>query len=157
MMQEKLSSERWRFRLFAACTAAYFGFCSWNVLWMARLGVPNWGVWFLDLRTVLAASDAHALGLDPRVHNPLDYFHSPHVYSDWWFFLDRVGLDRNDYVWLGAGLVFVFLLSAIVQLRARSVGEVALSIAVLCSPPVLLGFNRGNLDLFIFLVLSRFA
>jgi hypothetical protein len=140
--------------LLAAVVAAFYGMCCWHPDFMGLLGVPNWGIWFLDTRTVLAASDAHAAGLDVLRVNILDYTNSPHVYSTWWFQLDALGLDRDDYVWLGALLSFAFLAVAVCHLRARDTGELILSALLLCAPPLLLGFNRGNADLLIFLILA---
>lgn len=121
---------------------------------MARLGADHLGVWFMDTRAVLAASDAHAQGLDRHAPNPLDLLRQPHVYSDWWFELHHLGLDRSDHGWLGAALGFAFLVAAVAQAQVRGWADVALAAAVLGSPPFVLGFNRGNVDLFVFLLLS---
>jgi hypothetical protein len=121
---------------------------------MAQLGASNGGLWFLDTHAVLAASDARAMGLDAYSDNPLDILHQRHVYSSWWFALHSLGLTRADYIMVGGAWAFAFLAIALLQLKARSAGEVAWSAALLAAPPIVLGFNRGNADLVVFIVLS---
>ncbi|HEX2852881.1 MAG TPA: hypothetical protein VHO24_06565 [Opitutaceae bacterium] len=140
--------------ILALVVALYYGALCWHPGWMRLLGVDHFGVWFLDTHALLAASDAHALGMNPNVTNPLDFFHQPHVYSNWWFALHWFGLDRIDHFWLGATLGFVFLLVAILQVGVRTNRELFLSAVTLTAPSIVLGFNRGNADLFIFIILA---
>ena len=121
------------------------------------MGIGTLGQWFLDTRAVLAASDAHAMGLDPAAHNPLDVFNQPHTYPDLWFGLAKLHLTRADTIWLGALIGFLFLTIALLQVRARTLGEVAWSAVVVCAPAAVFGFNRGNVDLLIFAILSAVA
>ena len=118
------------------------------------VGVNHYGVWFLDLSAILASNDALALGLDPYAPNPLDVFGRPHGYSHWWLALGRFGLTRADAPWLGFALCAAFFVAVIAHLRPRQPGEIAWSLAVLCSPPVLLALDRANNDLVIFVLLA---
>lgn len=140
--------------LLVLLVAVFYGVLWAHPQWMARLGSAHSGIWFLDTHAVLASSDADALGLDPYAPNPLDFHRQPHVYSGWWLHLHRIGLTRDDYLWIGCALGFTFLALAAAQLKVRSLGEVLWSAAFLAAPPVLLGFNRGNADLLIFLILA---
>jgi hypothetical protein len=146
-----------RHLLLALLVAAYYGVCCRWPQWMTIIGVDNLGIWFMDTRAVLAASDAYAQGLNPYLPNPLDLLHQPHVYSDWWFAARWLHLTRYDYIWVGALQAFTFLAVALLQLRVRSVGELAWSAALLCATPMVFAFNRGNADLLIFVVLSVFV
>lgn len=130
-----------------SCYAAFWCRPEWLAVWGIRLPL---GHWFVDTYALLAASDAFALGLNPYENNPLDLLKVPHWYSDWWFWLHDVGLTRADAAWLGGSLVLVFLVVALLVLRPRNYGEMAYCGLVLCSPPVLLGANRANVDLLIF-------
>src|SRR5690606_2136536 len=47
-----------------------------------------------------------------------------------------------------------FLAFALFQMRTRTIGEVLWSAAFIISPPIILGFNRGNADLLVFILLS---
>ncbi len=80
--------------------------------------------------------------------------HRPHVYSDWWYGLQHLGLTRHQNFFVGGAWVVAFFLSAFVLLRVRRWSEVFISLAVLASPPVLLGMYRANNDLVIFALLA---
>jgi len=132
----------------------WFGFIlltvgSYAVLWCRPQWLAAWGIrlpqgrWFVDTEALLIASDAHALGRD-----------EPLWYSDWWLRMHALGLDRGDTTALGLGIVVGFLVVAFLVLRPRSLPELVFCWLVLCSPVVLLGVNRANMDLFIFDVLA---
>jgi hypothetical protein len=112
------------------------------------------GGWFVDLHAVLAASDAHARGLDIHRYNPLDVYGRPHSYSNWWLALGDVGLTRADTRWLGATLVGAFIAVAAWMIRATTVRQLAFAAALFASPAVLLSLVRANNDLVVFLVLA---
>ncbi len=135
------------------CLAVY-GLCWRLPQVMAFAGVSNEGVWFLDTYAILAALDAKRQGLDPYVYNPLNYFGGTHVYSDWWFALVPLPLTRADSLWLGGLVIAAALVAAWSVLKPRNWREVAWSLAVLCSAPVILGLNRANMDFLFFAILS---
>jgi len=107
------------------------------------------GRWFADLYSLLATSDAFAMGLDPYRPNPLDPLHAPHWYTDWWFWLHDFGLTRDDAFWLGLLGNTIFVVAVIVLLRPVSGREALAGWLLVGSPAVLLGFNRANPDLVI--------
>ncbi len=128
----------------------------WTLLPQARAlaGIVDFGRWFLDSRAVLAAGDAVRAGLDPLKPNPLDVFNRPHVYSDWWLGLGKLGLTRADNFLVGGLWVLGFLATLFLTVRPRSRTE-ALWLALLAgSPPVILALVRANNDLVIFAVLA---
>jgi len=134
-------------------TAIYTTLC-WRPEWMTLAGIDYMGRWFIDTHACLSAGDAVAAGLNPYIDNPLDMMRRPHRYSDWWFALHSLGLTRADDVWLGAIWGLSFLVVALFQVRVRTIGELAWSAAFLVSPPFVFGFNRGNPDLLVVIVLS---
>jgi hypothetical protein len=141
--------------LFGLAAAVGYTVLVWRPVVMTALGVePPAGWWFVDTYALLAASDMAALGLDPYVPNPLDLLGVPHWYSDWWFLIGHLGLTRFDVYWLGAGVVGLFLASAILVLRPRNGSEALVAWLALCSPPVILGVNRANADLLIFSIMA---
>jgi hypothetical protein len=148
------TARRLWFGLIGLTLGCYAAVWQWPAV-LAVLGIrlPR-GHWFVDTYALLAASDAFALGLNPYVNNPLDLLNVPHWYSDWWFWLHDLGLSRADAGWLGAGVVLLFLLAALLLLRPQNRTELLLHWLVLCSPPVLLGANRANADLLIFAALA---
>jgi hypothetical protein len=133
--------------------AGLIGFIQWPAL-QRKLGLFDFGRWFLDSYAVLAASDAARAGIDVEKSNPLDIFQRPHSYSDWWFALADLGLDRSDNFVVGASWVLGFLLLAFCTLRPRTYPETALFAAMLLSPPMLLVIMRTNNDLVVFALLG---
>lgn len=124
------------------------------------LGRPDWfdrcglslmrGTWFMDTWAVLAASDVAAAGQDPFGANSLWV---QHLYPRAWFGLATLGVDRGDFLWIGLGLVLVFLGASLIWLRPRTWMQAASAVCLLGSPAVALGFNRANTDLLIFLLM----
>jgi hypothetical protein len=109
---------------------------------------------FIDLYGILAAVDAARAGVDPFVPNSFDPYHRPHVYTEWWLELGRLGLTRADTVWLGVALVAVVMLTALVMVRPRTRREGAGLVLLLISPAFLLTVNRANNDLVVFVLIS---
>jgi hypothetical protein len=140
--------------LLGLATLYYWAVFFWHPVWLRHVGIIQYKGWFLDAFALLASSDAAALGLDPYAPNPLDYFHRAHVYSHWWLHLHDLGLTRADVVWVGAALGAAFLLTALWRLRPGSPGQFFWYLAVLCSSPVILGVDRANNDLVIFILLA---
>ncbi|MEO6876816.1 MAG: glycosyltransferase 87 family protein [Opitutaceae bacterium] len=121
--------------------------------WRA-LGVAEGNFVFLDLTGVLASGEAAQLGLNPYLPNPLDVYHRPHVYTEWWLVTGRLGLTRQDVRWLGPVLIGLMLLSAVAVVRPVGRRQGLLMLAVFVSPAVLMAVNRGNNDLVAFILMS---
>jgi hypothetical protein len=130
------------------------------VLWprlQGALGLEDFGYWFLDSYSVLAASDTAKAGIDVSQPMQLDVLHRAHIYSDWWFVLGRVGLTRKDNFWVGFTWVASFLAVAFLCLQPRSLRQGAWYSLLTLSPPVLMGIFRANADLVIFTLLAAVA
>jgi hypothetical protein len=118
-------------------------------------GIHHLTPYFSDLVAVLAAGDARQAGLDIYARiNPLDPFGRPHVYGPWWTLTSAVGLTRSDAWWLGLLLILAFVGTAALVLRPRTMRGAVIASLLLCAPPVLLGLERGNNDLIIFLLIA---
>ncbi len=151
--RRSVSSRKYLFATISICLLVY-AVC-WRFPWvMALAGVSHEGVWFLDTFAILAAIDAKRIGLDPYAPNPLNYFGGAHGYSDWWFALKALPIDRKDAVWIGLLVLLLALITAWWVLQPRNKREVMGSVAILCSAPMILALNRANSDLLIFVVLS---
>lgn len=122
----------------------------WDVMGIGRL-VPS----FADLAAVLAAGEAHAAGLDAYLpRNPFDPFGRPHVYGPWWLVLGTIGLRTVDAWWLGGLLAVMFAATVAGMLRPRTGPSTVMAVLLVCSPPVLLGLERGNNDLIMFVLVA---
>ncbi len=118
----------------------------------------TWRIWnipykepfFYDLRMVTASAESYAEGFDPAYDNPYDpeqrYFNYPRV----WYILLGSGIDLQDTLWFGALLVLGFFISlATLQGEFEPITAIIMILAIF-SPAVLLGVERGNVDLAIF-------
>jgi len=121
---------------------------------MSAFGVGRSVVWFRDMHSMLAASDAAHDGLNPYVDNPYDIGRERHIYPDWWFALGQAGLTRPDSYWLGWVVVGLFWLAVLAVVPGRSPGELGWTLLICASPPFWLGVNRANPDLLIFALLT---
>jgi hypothetical protein len=147
---------RWPLALGAGALLGFLALVAHGGLW-ARLGIEHFAdkPYFLDLVAVLAAGQAQAAGIDPYVPpNPFDPFGRPHVYGPWWLAGGRLGLTVADARWLGPLLALAFVATAAAVLAPRRPAATLVALALLVSPPVLLGLERGNNDLVIFLLLA---
>lgn len=122
-----------------------------------RLGLAGIEMWFADSYAVLAACDTAEAGLDPNKPMEADPFRRPHVYSDWWLLLGRLGLDRSNNFSIGMAWCIAFCMTASFLLSPRNPKELIWSLVMALSPPVLLGIYRANNDLVIFVLLALAA
>jgi len=144
---------RWRAWLGAGMLAGLLVFALSPGLRL-KLGIFDYGMWFLDSYAVLAASDTHLAGIDPVQPMAFDVQQRAHIYSDWWYGVGRLGLTREDNFILGGVWVVAFVLTAWLWLRPRTARETAWNLALFLSPPVLLAVLRANNDLVIFVLLG---
>jgi hypothetical protein len=113
---------------------------------------------FADLIAILAAGQAQEAGLNPYLMpNAFDPFGRPHVYGPGWLVTGVLGLTTEDAWWLGSLLMVAFVGTAAAVLAPRRRMQAAFALALICSPPVLLGINRGNNDLIVFMMFAAAA
>lgn len=120
----------------------------------SRLGVfPVMQQPFTDMAALLAGGEAVASGVDPFVTpNPFDVYGRPHVYGPGWLASGALGLRATDAGWAGWLTVLVFLAGAVSLFSLRRARDVAIAAAFLATPSVMLGLNRANNDLWIFVI-----
>ncbi|MEJ1973232.1 MAG: hypothetical protein WDM96_12455 [Lacunisphaera sp.] len=121
---------------------------------LATMGVSFHQQWFLDSYAILAANDAAQAGLDTTHENPLDPLNRPHVYSDWWLGLRRLGLTRANNFTFGVICGLAFLVVALAGLRPATYRAAAFLAAAFLAPPTLIALQRANNDLLIFVLLG---
>ena len=143
---------RWVLAL-AGVVALYCGLVVSDPVWWLRLGVYHLDPVFLDHYSLTTALDWLRAGNDPSVPYALDPRGRAFVYPPWWLLLEVTGLGTADTVWSGVALCTVALTAALGLLQPRRLGECAMAALVLLSPPVVLSFNRGNNDLFLYVFL----
>jgi hypothetical protein len=146
-------------RLLRGC--AVVGVFAALVLW-ANQDMARWG-WlgvfpimqqvFSDMGALLAGGEAVAAGVDPFLApNPFEFYGRPHVYGPGWLTSGVLGLGVADAGWLGWMTVGCFLAGAVSLFSLRRRRDVVIAVVCLASPPVMLGLNRANNDLLIFIM-----
>ena len=143
------------FILMAALTVGFVLFLfSHPAAWLYLLNLSYFGIPFLDSYALLAASEAHMMGLNVFEPNPLDIFGRPHSYSRWWLLMGDLGLTREHIYVMGIIVNSLFLTSVLIVLRPRCWTDASVGVLAICSSAVLLGVERANNDLIIFALLS---
>ena len=137
--------------VYFALLLALGGHRSWN-----RLGVPDLSPSFLDMRSVTTGWVCTRRGIDVLPMNPCDPLKRPANYPRIWMGFSFLGLGPASTVPLGLLNGAVFLIAAIgffMYPRSGLLGAVLYG-AALCSPAVMLGIERGNVDLTLFAVVT---
>ena len=120
----------------------------------ASLGVSHLSPSFADLRVITAALDSYRDGHDPLTDNPSDPWKRPMNYPRVWLLLAWLGVTEKDTTTLGICLVFTFYASFLMLVGRIRPMEGALYGVFLCSPALMLGVERANIDLLVFAFLS---
>lgn len=116
------------------------------------LGVNQLSPAFFDLHNATSAADCAKKGFDPLVEDPCDAERRPLNYPRAWLLLVPSGWDGRARVVLGTGMALAVLggfLAFLGRLRPRE-GVLAALLAV--SPALLLLYERGNVDGWVFLL-----
>lgn len=135
--------------VFSSLFTNYYDF--WN-----KLGVPARPQPFGDLRVITSGWECNRLGYNVYLENPCNpwpYFQEFN-YPRLWILPASFGFNQSHTVLLGilsASLVFIMMFLFIGRLNYA---EALIYSIILCSPAVMLGVERGNNDLVIFIILS---
>jgi hypothetical protein len=133
--------------------AALYSVRGWAAAW-ASLGVPAFDISFADARFIAAALDSRRLGFDPYVENPCDPWKRPMDYPRIWLALGPLGLTQDHTAIVGVGLAAAFFGSLLAYVGRPNPAQGLFLGLFLCSPHVMWGVERGNMDLAIFALLS---
>ena len=157
-------SRPWRFRridgrwMAVALVAAYFAALflggdaeSTRARWK-RVGVIATTPSFLDLRLFPAAQAELSAGGDPYVANPRDPKERPYNYSRAWLAFMRFPNDEPVVVAIGITLALAALAAVLWFWGRLTLGEGAYAGLLLCTPAIMLGVEKGNTDLIVFVL-----
>jgi glycosyl transferase family 87 len=119
-----------------------------------RLGVEPVSPSFVDLRSVTSGWECTRAGVDVLPRNPCDPLGGrPANYPHVWMWPAVLGLGQGSTVALGVLVAIAFFAAAVLVLPrdARWPDAVVYGLA-LCAPAVMLGVQRGNVDLALFVL-----
>jgi hypothetical protein len=120
-------------------------------LW-ALLGVPTASPSFLDTRVIASGWECTRQGFDVLAENPCDPRSRPTNYPRIWMSLAPLGLSQGHAVIIGLATWAIFFAAVFFFIGRVTKGEALVYAAILLSPSVMFGVERGNNDLVIFAV-----
>ena len=116
-----------------------------------ELGVPPVSPGFFDLRSVTSGWDCARDHVGAWPDNPCDPWERPENYPRIWMAASILGLGEDDTYVIGSLIVVAFFATAILVLPGRaSLGDALVYGLALCSPAVMFGVERGNVDIALF-------
>ena len=119
-----------------------------------ELGVRQMSPVFADLRSVTSAWECTREGIPILPRNPCDPWDRPANYPRLWMAPAFLGLGQGSTFGLGLGIDALFLFSALAIIPRQSPRfETAIYGLAICSPAVMLGVERANVDLMLFALL----
>jgi hypothetical protein len=118
-----------------------------------RLGVPHLSPSFLDMHTITAGWECTRRGLAIVPMDSCDPLHRPMNYPRLWMAPAFLGIGQGATVALGIAVVVCFLASVLAVAGPLHPLEGLVYAAALVSPAVMLGIERGNVDLVVFTLL----
>ncbi len=127
-----------------------------NVNLMDMAGVWTTPETFFDMRVVIGGCESLRQGFNPLYFNPCDPGQRPLNYPRIWLLLEKTGINRSHTVFLGFSLAVIFYMAVVGLVIEKNPGifSTVIWILALISPAVLLGVERGNNDLLIFVILA---
>ena len=119
----------------------------WDLTWRT-FGVVPLQPHFFDMHAVTDHAACTAKGFNAYVLNPCDSI-TPFNYPPVWLWLGYLGIDGADSAWLSVLITVAALGVLLALLKGRSIGEGVLTSLAILSPSVMMGIERGNIDLLI--------
>jgi hypothetical protein len=118
----------------------------WAPTWRA-FGVTPLQPAFFDMHVINDYVACASRGIDPYEPHAcnIDNFNIPPT----WLLLENLGVDGSDSFWLSIAIIVAAAIVMILLFGGRSRFQGSIALAALISPPVMMGVERGNLDLLI--------
>ena len=119
------------------------------------LGLPPVSPAFFDLRSVTSGWECARQHVGAWPDNPCDPWGRPENYPRIWMAASILGLGQGDTYVLGAMIVVAFFVAAVLVVpRDAPIADSLVYAFALCSPAVMLGVERGNVDLALFAMVA---
>ena len=132
---------------------AYLHSKEWSAAWQL-LYVPAMDRSFADTRTITYSIDCLAIGGDPYLSRDCDPWSRLYNYPEPWLWLRYLGVSSASTNAIGIGIALAFFSTVVALFRLHSLTTGLIAALAVLSPPVLLGVERGNTDLLIFVALT---
>lgn len=134
----------------------YFGnWVGWDLTWRS-FGVVPLHPKFFDMHAVTDHAACAAKGFNAYVLNACDPI-IPFNYPPVWLWLRHLGIDGSDSTWLTVSMTIVALGVLTTLLKGRSIGDGLIASLAIVSPSMMMGIERGNVDLLILALVGATA
>lgn len=114
--------------------------------------VPTQNMPFMDFRLIPGSAESFANGFEPSVENPYDPNGRIFNYPAFWRLFFYTGITQADTVWISVSMIVLFFISVILFPEKPSIPAVVGMLTVLFSPASMLLYERGNVDLIVFVI-----
>ena len=138
----------------AVALLAFGRVVGWDPTWRA-FGVTPLQPPFFDMHVINDYAACAWKGMDayaPHACN-VDNFNIPPT----WLWLGFLGVDGSDSTWLSAVVISAATIVMVLLLQGRSWHHGAIALGAMISPSVMMGVERGNLDLLILALVGSAA
>lgn len=125
----------------------------WNCDWCYP-GVPLLEVPYADLRLISSAIKCEEQGRNTQIENPCDFASRTFNYPRFWLNLKSLGLSEENNSLFGVGVSILYFICVLLIFQRTTFVEGILVSSMLISPSLMLGVERGNTDLVVFLILT---
>lgn len=136
-------------------------------MWLILLGLfrwygysKTWALWnvparepiFLDFRLIPGSAESFAHGYEPSIENPYDPNHRIFNYPAFWRLFFYTGITQDDTIWIVVLMLLSFFFSVIVFPHQLTVAGALWMLLIVFSPAAMLLYERGNVDLMVFVI-----
>ena len=127
----------------------------WDPTWRT-FGVTPLEPHFFDMHAVTDHADCTSNGFDAYILNPCDP-RTPFNYPPIWLSLRYLGIDGSDSALLSVLITVAALAVLVSLLKRRPIGDGFIASMAILSPSMMMGIERGNIDLSILALVGAAA
>jgi len=130
-------------------------FVGWEPTWRS-LGITPLSPHFFDMHGVMQQAACASKGYDPYSTNacyPIVPIDIPPI----WLWFGHIGIDGSDATWLSALEIAATFVVLVALFKGRSIFFGAIASMAMLSPSVMMGVERGNVDLSILALVAGAA
>lgn len=120
---------------------------TWRLWHIDPQGMP-----FMDFRLIPGSAESFRNGFEPSVENPSDPNGRIFNYPAFWRLFFYTGVSQADTVWISIAMLVLFFVSVFVFPEKLSIPGAIAMLLVLFSPASILLYERGNVDLIVFVI-----
>src|SRR6266540_3370006 len=114
--------------------------------------VPTQNLPFLDFRLIPGSAESFTHGYEPSIENPYDPTQRIFNYPAFWRLFFYTGITQDDTTWIVILMIILFFCGVILFPQNISISSALWMLLIVFSPASMLLYERGNVDLIVFLI-----